>query len=244
MKKTFLTFVLIFGFQLSADNHLPANYSMYQTNFLFNCPVAERCFAAFDKYMNSPEVAKEKFEVDFFAVQQNGWDDSTHGVSWYFLDEDQYAKSGLIFTTSQAGREFRKAMNDIGVEIISDTLTVHTVGVTLAGDSTTNRVTLRWSHEVTNPEMFLPLWTKFAKSIEGYDWSSNAYGLQSHYLGNNGNGISHEIWASFNSSQDALKFLSGMYGSKEFAKFAPEANKYSKFKRSYMEVSLKQYNPD
>ena len=55
MKKTFLTFVLIFGFQLSADNHLPANYSMYQTNFLFNCPVAERCFAAFDKYMNSKD---------------------------------------------------------------------------------------------------------------------------------------------------------------------------------------------
>ena len=59
----------------------------------------------------------EKFEVDFFAVQQNGWDDSTHGVSWYFRDEDQYAKSGLIFTTSQAGREFRKTMNDIGLKL-------------------------------------------------------------------------------------------------------------------------------
>ena len=244
MKKTFLFFTLIYSFGISANDHLPENYSMYQTNFLFNCPVPEQCFAAFDKYMSAPEVAAEKFEVDFFAVQQNGWDDSTHGISWYFLDEDQYAKSGLIYTTSEAGRDFRKTMNDIGAEIISDTLTVHTVGVTLAGDAATNRVTLRWSHEVTDPAKFLPLWTKFAKSIEGYDWSSNAYGLQSHYLGNNGNGISHEIWASFNSSQDALKFLSGMYGSAEFAKFSPQANKYSKFKRSYMEVSLKQYNPD
>ena len=52
MKKTFIAFALVFGFHLSADDHLPANYSMYQANFLFNCPVAEKCFAAFDKYMN------------------------------------------------------------------------------------------------------------------------------------------------------------------------------------------------
>ena len=61
------------------------------------------------------------------------------------------------------------------------------------------------------PEMFLPLWTKFAKSISGHQMHTVCL-----TLGNNGNGISHEIWASFNSSQD-LKFLSGMYGSKEFA---------------------------
>ena len=68
-----------------------------------------------------------------------------------------------------AGKKFRKAMNNLGVEIISDTLTVHTVGVTNKGDSTSNRVTLRWSHEVTDPANFLPLWTEFTKSIEGYD---------------------------------------------------------------------------
>ena len=244
MKKTFIAFALVFGFQLSADDHLPANYSMYQTNFLFNCPVPEKCFAAFDKYMNSPEVAKEKFEVDFFAVQQNGWDDSTHGVSWYYRDADQYARAGQIFSTSKAGREFRKTMNDIGAEIISDTLTVHSVGVTLRGETTDNRVSLRWSLEVTDPGKFVPLWKNFSKSIEKYEWSSNAYGLQSHYLGNNGNGITHEIWASFNTPQAALAFLSGMNASKEFAAYAPESRKYSKFKRSYMEVSLKMYNPD
>ena len=244
MKKIFLLSTLVFSFGVSADDHLPANYSMYQTNFLFDCPEPEQCFAAFDKYMSAPEVAAENYEVDFFAVQQNGWDDSTHGISWYFLDEDQYAKSGLIFTTSQAGRDFRKTMNEIGAEIISDTLTVHSVGVTIAGEAATNVVTLRWSHEIANPAKFVPLWSKFAKSIEGYNWSANAYGLQSHLLDNNGNGITHEIWASFSTPQDALKFLKGMYSSKEFAKFSPEANKYGTFKRSYMEVSLKQYNPD
>ena len=135
-------------------------------------------------------------------------------------------------------------MNDIEAEIISDTLTVHTVGVSLKGDTTSNRVSLRWSLEVTDAAKFLPLWTKFAKSIEGYDWAYNAYGLQSHYLGSNGNGITHEIWGAFSSPQDALTFLSELYASKEFAEYAPEADKYSIFKRSYMEVSLKQYNPD
>ncbi|MDA9869576.1 hypothetical protein N9D67_06980 [Gammaproteobacteria bacterium] len=244
MKKLFLLSTLILSFGVAADDHLPSNYSMYQSNFLFNCPEPERCFAAFDKYMSSPEVAAENFEVDFFAINQNGWDDSTHGISWYFLNEDQYAKSGQIYSTSMAGKKFRKAMNNIGAEIISDTLTVHTVGVTNKGDSTSNRVTLRWSHEVTDPANFLPLWTEFTKSIEGYEWSANAYGLQSHLLGNNGNGISHEVWTSHSSPQAALKFLSGMYGSKEFAQYAPESRKYATFKRSYMEVSLKQYNPD
>ncbi len=243
MKKTFIAFALVFGFQLSADDHLPANYSMYQTNFLFNCPVAERCFAAFDKYMNSPEVAKEKFEVDFFAVQQNGWDDSTHGVSWYYRDADQYARAGQIFSTSKAGREFRKTMNDIGAEIISDTLTVHSVGVTLRGETTDNRVSLRWSLDVSNPAKFLPLWKGFSKSIEKYDWSANAYGLQSHYLGNNGR-ITHEVWAAFKTVQEALAFLDGMYASSEFAEYNPKADEYSDFIRSYMEVSLSQFNPD
>jgi hypothetical protein len=244
MKKLFLLSTLIFSFGVSADDHLPSNYSMYQSNFLFNCPEPEQCFAAFDKYMSAPEVAAEKFEVDFFAINQNGWDDSTHGISWYFLDEDQYAKSGQIYSTSQAGRDFRKTMNDIGAEIVSDTLTVHTLGVTLSGDTTDNKVTLRWSLEVQDPTKFLPLWSNFSKSIEGYDWSANAYGLQSHYLGNNGNGITHEIWSSFNTPQDALRFLTGLNNSEEFAKYAPKANKLSIFKRSYMEVSLKMYNPD
>ena len=84
----------------------------------------------------------------------------------------------------------------------------------------------------------------FAKSIEKYDWSGNAYGLQSHMLGNNGNGITHEIWVAFANQQAALAFLDGMYASKEFAEYIPKANALSVFKRSYMEVSLNMFNPD
>ena len=244
MKKIFLLFTLVFSFGVLADDNLPENFSMYQTNFLFNCPEPEMCFAAFDKYMNSPMVSKENFEVDFFALQQNGWDESTHGVSWYFKDADQYARAGELFATTKAGREFRKSMNNLEVETISDTLTVHSYGKVLAGETADNVVNLRWSLEVTDPAKFVPLWVNFSKSIEKYDWTSNGYGLQTHYLGNNGTGITHEIWASFNTVQDALAFLSGLNNSKEFAEYSPKSREYSKFKRSYMEVSLKQYNPD
>ena len=135
-------------------------------------------------------------------------------------------------------------MNDIGVETISDTLTVHSIGKVLSGETADNLVSLRWSLEVTDPVNFVPLWKNFSESIEKYDWTSNAYGLQTHYLGNNGTGITHEIWTTFNTVQDALAFLTGLNSSKEFAEYAPKAREYSKFKRSYMEVSLKQYNPD
>jgi len=63
-------------------------------------------------------------------------------------------------------------------------------------------------------------------------------------LGNNGNGITHEIWVAFANQQEALAFLDGMYASKEFAEYIPKANALSVFKRSYMEVSLNMFNPD
>lgn len=244
MKKLSLLAMLLVTIGASADNHLPENFSMYQSNFHFKCDEAEKCFAAFDKYMTSPEVVSQDFEVDIYSIQHNGWDDATHGVSWYFKDEDQYAKSGQVFVTSQAGRDFRKTLNDLGVEATQENLSVHTIGVIIKEGASSNGVNLRWSLEVSNPAKFLPLWKNFSQSIEKYEWSANGYGLQTHYLGNNGKGITHEIWAGFDSPQAALKFLSGMNNSKEFAKYGPMADKYSIFKRSYMEVTLKMYNPD
>ena len=244
MKKIILSLSLIVSLGIVADDHLPENFSKYQSNFLFNCPVPSECLAAFDEYMNSPEVKSQNFEVDFYAVLHNGWDEATHGVSWYYKDADQYAKSNMIYATSKAGAKFRNRMNELGIEPISENLSVHTVGVSNGTPTTDNGVSLRWSMNVSNPAKFLPLWKNFSKSIEKYEWTSNAYGLQSHYLGSNGSGITHEIWASFSSPQEALAFLDGMYASKEFAEYSPKADMYSEFKRSYMEVSLKMYNPD
>ena len=244
MKKIILSIAMISSLGLIADDHLPENFSKYQSNFLFSCPMPNACLAAFDEYMNSPEVKSQNYEVDVYAVLHNGWDDATHGVSWYYKNADEYAKSNLIFATSDAGKKFRAKLNEIGVEQVQENLSVHTIGVSSGGPTTDNAVSLRWSMNVTNPAEFLPLWTSFSKSIEKYDWSANAYGLQSHYLGNNGTGITHEIWAAFSSPQAALAFLDGMLGSKEFAEYSPKQAEYSEFIRSYMEVSLNMYNPD
>ena len=244
MKKLIIFSMLFISFGVMADGHLPANFSKYQSNFLFKCDVPERCLNSFNKYMSAPEVASQNFEVDIYAILHNGWDEATHGVSFYYKNADEYAMANKIWATSDAGKKLRKANRDSNVEAVSEYLTVHTVGVTQGGPTTDNGVSLRWSLEVQDPAAFVPLYKSFAKSIEKYEWAGNAYGLQSHMLGNNGNGISHEIWVAFSDQQAALAFLDGMYASPEFAEYAPKANEISKFKRSYMEVSLNMFNPD
>ena len=243
MKKIILSSFLIASFGLLADDHLPPGYSKYQSNFLFTCSMPAKCLKAFNDYMNAPEIASQNFEADMYAVMHNGWDETTHGISFYYKSADEYAKGNQIYVTSEAGRKFRKRIDELDIQGTSQNLTVHTVGVTNSGSAAENVVSLRWSLDVSNPAKFLPLWKGFSKSIEKYDWSANAYGLQSHYLGNNGR-ITHEVWAAFKTVQEALAFLDGMYASSEFAEYNPKADEYSDFIRSYMEVSLSQFNPD
>ena len=244
MKKFILSMSLVFTIGISSDGHLPDNFSKYQSNFLFKCDVPMKCLNAFNKYMSSPEVASQNFEADIYAILHNGWDEATHGVSFYYKDADEYAMANKIWATSDAGRILRSANRDSNLEAISEYLTVHTVGVSNGAPTTDNGVSLRWSIEVQNPSAFLPLWTNFLKSLEKYEWAPSAYGLQSHILGNNGNGITHEAWIAVADQQAALAFLDGMHASKEFAEYAPKAEKVSTFKRSYMEVSLNMFNPD
>mgnify|MGYP001162460217 FL=1 len=243
MRKIIIGSFLIASIGLAADGHLPPGYSKYQSNFLFSCLMPSKCLEAFNKYMNAPEIKSQNFEADMYAVLHNGWDEATHGVSFYYKSADEYAKGNQLYVTSEAGRKFRKRMRELDIEATSQNLTVHTVGVTNSGTAADNVVSLRWSLEVSNPAKFVPLWMDFSKSIEKYNWSANAYGLQSHYLGNNGR-ITHEIWAAFSDTQGALAFLDGMYNSKEFAEYNPKADEHSDFIRSYMEVSLSQFNPD
>ena len=241
MKNIFLTFVLIFSFVISAN--LPENFSKYQSNFIFECDEPEKCFAAFDKYMSAPEVAG--LEVDFYAINHNGWDTASHGISFYFKDANEYAASGLFYATSKAGKAFRDAMNKVGAELTYKTLTVHSVGVDMGGVTAESPVGLFWDLNVTNPAEFVPMWVEFSKNMEDESWNKmSAYGLQTHYLGNAGNGPSHNVWASFKSTQDALEFLDGMYASKEFAEYSAKAREHRRFIRSYMTTSLKMYNPD
>ena len=146
---------------------------------------------------------------------------------------------------SKAGKAFRDAMNKVGAELTYKTLTVHSVGVDMGGVTAESPVGLFWDLNVTNPAEFVPMWVEFSKNMEDESWNKmSAYGLQTHYLGNAGNGPSHNVWASFKSTQDALEFLDGMYASKEFAEYSAKAREHRRFIRSYMTTSLKMYNPD
>ena len=244
MKKIILSLCLVLSFGIFADNHLPENFSKYQSNFLFKCEQGAKCLAAFNKYMNSPEIASQNYEADIYAILHNGWDDTTHGVSFYYKDADEYAESYKIFAMSEAGQKFRKKMSDLGMEQIMQNLTVHTIVVQNSGSAAENGVSLRWSLNVSKPAEFLPLISGLMKSTEKYDWAPNAYGVQTHYLGSNGNGITHEIWTAFSNQQDALAFMDGLYTSKEFIEYQPKADEVSTFIRSYMELSLNMFNPD
>ena len=166
MKKFILSMSLVLSLGISSDDHLPENFSKYQSNFLFSCPMPNACLAAFDEYMNSPEIKSQNFEVDMYAVLHNGWDDATHGVSWYYKDADQYAKSNQIYATSEAGKKFRAKLNKIGVEQIQENLSVHTIGVSSGGPTTDDAVNLRWSMNVSNPAKFLPYGKVFQKALK------------------------------------------------------------------------------
>ena len=39
---------------------------------------------AFEKMLSAPEIADKNFEVTLYALGHNGWDESTHMVSFYF----------------------------------------------------------------------------------------------------------------------------------------------------------------
>ena len=74
MKKIIMSSFLIASLGLLADDHLPAGYSKYQSNFLFSCSRPAKCLEAFNKYMNAPEIKSQKFEADIYAVLHKGWD--------------------------------------------------------------------------------------------------------------------------------------------------------------------------
>ena len=65
-----------------ADNHSEPNYSKFQSNFYFTCPQPAACVSAFEKMLASPDIAEKNFEVSLMALSHNGWDESTHMVSF------------------------------------------------------------------------------------------------------------------------------------------------------------------
>ena len=71
---------------------------------------------AFEKMLSAPEIADKNFEVTVYALGHNGWDVSTHMVSFYFKSAERYLKAGQTFSTSAAFQEFMKAGAGVAVE--------------------------------------------------------------------------------------------------------------------------------
>ncbi len=242
MKKIFLIILSLFMFGIFADE-LPANFSKYQAHYAFKCDQGEKCAAVFDKYMNAPAVKAMNLEVDLYALAHQGWNGATHQISYYYKNADEYAMAGNVFTTSKAGSMFRDAMNKLGAELIMSSMTKH-IAANVSDDAGSELVTVNWDLNVSNPAEFLPLWLELSNSTEGYEWNADACGVQAHILGNNGNGITHNVWCTFATPQAALSFLDNYATTPEFAEYSANVSEHRTFLRSHMSYLVKEYNPD
>ena len=224
----------------SANSQTEPNYSKFQSNYFFICPQPAACMGAFEKMLSAPEIADKNFEVTLYAPGHNGWDESTHMVSFYFKSAERYLKAGQTFAASPAFQEFMEAGAAVGVENQAQTLTTHSI---VAGDGRGTRSMVNWTVKVSDPATFVPAWQKFTKASESYPWASKAYGLQTLLLGNQG-WATHQIWASFDTPVEALTFLENFYQTTEFQAYSKETEGAVSLVRSYIANTMFEANPD
>ena len=223
-----------------ADDHSEPNYSKLQSNFYFTCPQPAACVAAFQKMLAAPDIADKEFEVSLMALSHNGWDESTHMVSFYFKSAERYLEAGQTFSSSPAFAEFLAAGASVGVENQSQTLTTHSI---VSGDSRDSMTQVNWTINVADPATFVPAWQKMSEALSEYPWSAKAYGLQTLLLGNQG-WATHQIWTAFDTPVEALNFLENFYKTPEFAEYDTEVGDAVSLVRSYMANSVVVSNED
>ena len=223
-----------------ADDHSEPNYSKFQSNFYFTCPQPAACVAAFEKMLAAPDIADKEFEVSLMALSHNGWDESTHMVSFYFKSAERYLEAGQTFSSSPAFAEFLAAGASVGVENQSQTLTTHSI---VSGDSRDSMTQVNWTINVDDPATFVPAWQKMSEAFSEYPWSAKAYGLQTLLLGNQG-WATHQIWTAFDTPVEALNFLENFYKTPEFAEYDTEVGDAVSLVRSYMANSVVVSNED
>ena len=141
----------------SANSQTEPNYSKFQSNYYFTCPEPMTCVAAFEEMLAAPEIAAKGYEVSLMALAHNGWDESTHMVSFYFKSAERYLEAGQTFAASPAFAKFLAAGASVGVENQSETLTTHSI---VSGDSRGSRSQITWTVNVSDPATFVPAWKK------------------------------------------------------------------------------------
>ena len=223
-----------------SDNQGEPNYSKFQSNYYLTCPQPATCAAAFKKMLEAPEIASKQYEVTLYQLEHNGWDESTHQVSFYFKNAERYLEASETFAASPAFAEFSEAVASVGVQRQSRTLTTHTI---TEGDSRATNSNLTWTIKVTDPATFVPAWKKFTAAMEKHSWAPKGYGLQTVLLGNQG-WATHEIWASFSSAVEALDFLENFTTTSEWQDYALETSDAVTLVRSFMANAMVALNED
>ena len=216
------------------------NWSKFQANFYFTCPLAPDCVEAYGDLMAAPEIADKKFEAALYSMAHNGMDDATHVMRFYFKDAAEYMKAGQTFSTSPAMAEFLASGREAGNEPQYQTLTTHTIA---EGDPRGTKAALRWSINVSDPATFVPAWTKMAAELAEKPWGGKAYGLQTYYLGSLGT-VTHEIWVGFDSPVEALTFLDEFPKTSEWQSYSVDVADAVSIVRSYMQLTAISLNED
>jgi len=188
----------------------------------------------------APDIADKGFEASLYALGHNGWDDSTHMVSFYFKNAERYLEAGRTFAQSPAFKEFAEARISAGVEAQSESLTTHSI---VEGDGRGTKSMVNWSIKVSDPATFVPAWQKLTKAMEAYPWSPKAYGLQTVLLGNQG-WATHELWSAFETPVEALHFLEAFYLTPEFKAYSAETEGAVSLVRSHIANTVYEANPD
>ena len=228
-------FLIFFTFSdVFADNHSEPSYSKFQSNYYFTCPEPMSCVAAFEEMLAAPEIAAKEYEVSLMALAHNGWDESTHMVSFYFKTAERYLEAGQTFAASAAFAKFLAAGASVGVENQSETLTTHSI---VSGDSRGSRSQITWTVNVSDPATFVPAWKKMSDGFDQYPWGAKASGLQTILLGNQG-WATHEVWTAFETPVEALNFLEKFYLTPEFQEYQDTAGDSAQLVRSYMANSI------
>ena len=224
---------------LNADDHTEPNYSKFQANYFFSCPIEPACGAAFDKLMNSPEIKEQKYEAALSRISLQGYTNMTHSINFYYKSAERFQQASEVFSSSPAFAVFGQEMAAAGAEAFYHNLTSYLIA---EGDGRGANYGVTFVSEVNDPIVYFNAFKKMAAKMFEESFGGEAYVLRQQHTG--GGNVTHSVSVYFNSNSEALDFLANYINTPQFEEFVIEAGTTFKPLRTYMEQALLQYNPD
>ncbi len=224
---------------LNADDHTEPNYSKFQANYFFSCPIEPACGAAFDKLMNSPEIKEQKYEAALSRISLQGYTNMTHSINFYYKSAERFQQASEVFSSSPAFAVFGQEMAAAGAEAFYHNLTSYLIA---EGDGRGANYGVTFVSEVNDPVVYFNAFKKMAAKMFEESFGGEAYVLRQQHTG--GGNVTHSVSVYFNSNSEALDFLANYINTPQFEEFVVEAGTTFKPLRTYMEQVLLQYNPD